>query len=56
MIWDGLAETWQKVNREAAAARAVREVEDKKLRDYFWFLEIKKEKIKTRLDSIKADF
>jgi len=30
MIWDGLAEMWQKVNREAAAARAVREVEDKK--------------------------
>ena len=35
MIWDGLADAWQKVNREAKAARAVREVEDKKLRDYF---------------------
>ena len=30
MIWDGLAEMWQKVNREAKAARAVREAEDKK--------------------------
>lgn len=35
MIWDGLTETWQKVNKEASAARAVREVENKKLRDYF---------------------
>ena len=35
MIWDGLGKAWQKANREAAAARAVREAESKKLRDYF---------------------
>lgn len=30
MIWDGLAKAWQKANREAKEARAVREAEDKK--------------------------
>lgn len=34
MIWDGLADAWQKVNREAKAARAVREVEDKKQTEF----------------------
>lgn len=34
MIWDGMAEMWQKVNREAKAARAVREAEDKKQAEF----------------------
>ena len=31
MIWDGLGKAWQKANREAAAARAAREAENKNI-------------------------
>ena len=46
MIWDGLAEMWQEVNREAKATRAVREAKDKTE-----FVEITIVKIKTKFIS-----
>lgn len=44
MIWDGMAEMWQKVNREAKAARAVREAEDKTEFVEITIVKIKKKK------------
>jgi hypothetical protein len=44
MIWDGLAEMWQKANREAKAARAVREAEDKTEFTVTMIVKVKKKK------------
>ena len=44
MIWDGLAEMWQKVNREAKAVRAVREAKDKTEFVEITIVKIKKKK------------
>lgn len=44
MIWDGLAKAWQKANREAKEARAVREAEDKTEFTVTMIVKVKKKK------------